>query len=60
MARPSLAFTGRGLRRTGALLQWARRGRQGVELVATIRRVAQMARDWGVGMWLVKLFGNTA
>ncbi|CAE7721169.1 unnamed protein product [Symbiodinium sp. CCMP2592] len=35
-----------------AFLQWARKGRQGVELVAIIRRVA---RDWGVWMWLVKL-----
>ncbi|CAE7364098.1 pol [Symbiodinium sp. CCMP2592] len=41
--------------RGGATLQWARRGRQGVELIATIRRVTQMARDWGVPTWLVKL-----
>ncbi|CAE7340697.1 unnamed protein product [Symbiodinium microadriaticum] len=41
--------------RSGSLLQWARAGRQGVELVATIRRVTQMARDWGIGTWLVKL-----
>ncbi|CAE7573272.1 pol [Symbiodinium sp. CCMP2592] len=38
-----------------ATLQWARHGRQGVELVATIRRVVQMAKDWGVPTWLVKL-----
>ncbi|CAE7690154.1 pol [Symbiodinium sp. CCMP2592] len=38
-----------------ARLQWARQGRQGVELVATIRRVTQMAKDWGVPTWLVKL-----
>ncbi|CAE7307273.1 unnamed protein product, partial [Symbiodinium microadriaticum] len=41
--------------RADATLQWARAGRQGVELVATIRRVTQMARDWGVPTWLVKL-----
>ncbi|CAE7719870.1 unnamed protein product [Symbiodinium necroappetens] len=38
--------------RSGSLLQWARAGRQGVELVATIRRVTQMARDWGALFWL--------
>ncbi|CAE7572889.1 unnamed protein product [Symbiodinium microadriaticum] len=41
--------------RADATLQWARAGRQGVELLATIRRVTQMARDWGVPTWLVKL-----
>ena len=44
-----------GCIRGGSALQWARAGRQGVELIATIRRVTQMARDWGVGTWLVKL-----
>ena len=39
----------------GEALHWARQGRQGVELIATIRRVVQMARDWGMPSWLIKL-----
>ncbi|CAE7943307.1 unnamed protein product [Symbiodinium necroappetens] len=31
------------------------KGRQGVELVAILRRVVQMAKDWGVKTWIVKL-----
>ena len=41
--------------RHGATLQWARKGRQGIELIATLRRVTTMARDWGVGTYIVKL-----
>ena len=43
------------MRHGGEGLQWARKGRQGVELVAILRRVVQMAKDWGVKTWIVKL-----
>ena len=46
---------GEQVRHGGEGLQWARRGRQGVELVAILRRVVQMSRDWGVKTWIVKL-----
>ena len=39
----------------GGKLQWSRAGRQGVELLAVLRRVVRMAKDWGVGTWIVKL-----
>ena len=46
---------GEKVRHGGEGLQWARRGRQGVELVAILRRIVQMSRDWGVKTWIVKL-----
>ncbi|OLP99227.1 Retrovirus-related Pol polyprotein from type-1 retrotransposable element R2 [Symbiodinium microadriaticum] len=46
---------GEKVRHGGVGLQWARRGRQGVELVAILRRVVQMSKDWGVKTWIVKL-----
>ena len=39
----------------GDIYQWARRGRQGTELLVILRRVMRMARDWGVPVWVVKL-----
>ena len=39
----------------GGRLQWSRTGRQGVELLAILRRVVRMAKDWGVPTWMVKL-----
>ena len=39
----------------GDIYQWARRGRQGTELLVILRRVRRMARDWGVPVWVVKL-----
>ena len=39
----------------GGRLQWSRTGRQGVELLAILRRVVRMAKDWGVPTWIVKL-----
>ena len=39
----------------GGRLQWSRTGRQGVELLAILRRVVRMAKDWGVATWIVKL-----
>eukprot|EP00439_Symbiodinium_sp_Y106_P058038 s2522_g8.t1 len=55
--RPITLSSGRGGHqiRHGATLQWARKGRQGIELIATLRRVTTMARDWGVGTYIVKL-----
>ena len=35
------------------LLQWAALGKQGTELILTLRKVAHMARDWG--LWIIKL-----
>ena len=46
---------GEKVRHGGEGLQWARKGRQGVELVAILRRVVQMSRGWGVKTWIVKL-----
>ena len=39
----------------GGKPQWSRAGRQGIELLAVLRRVVRMAKDWGVGTWIVKL-----
>ena len=50
-----LSRAGDQLREGGEGLQWARKGRQGVELVTTLRRVVQMSKDWGVPVWIVKL-----
>ena len=50
-----LHSAGHQLREGGEGLQWARKGRQGIELVTILRRVVQMSRDWGVPMWIVKL-----
>ena len=50
-----LLRAGEKVRHGGEGLQWARKGRQGVELVAILRRVVQMSRDWGVKTWIVKL-----
>ncbi|CAE7709541.1 unnamed protein product, partial [Symbiodinium necroappetens] len=36
-------------------LQWARRSRQGVELILILRRVCRVARDWGIPMYIAKL-----
>ncbi|CAE7846305.1 unnamed protein product, partial [Symbiodinium necroappetens] len=36
-------------------LQWARRSRQGVELILVIRRLCRVAHDWGLPMYLAKL-----
>ncbi|CAE7637897.1 unnamed protein product [Symbiodinium sp. CCMP2592] len=36
-------------------LQWAAPGRQGTELILTLRKVARMARDWGGTFWIIKL-----
>ncbi|CAE7557635.1 unnamed protein product [Symbiodinium sp. CCMP2592] len=49
------------LRRAGesiqapARLQWCRRGRQGVELIMILRRLARVARDWGMEFYIAKL-----
>ena len=40
---------------TGRPYSGPRKGRQGIELIATLRRVTTMARDWGVGTYIVKL-----
>ena len=39
----------------GDTYQWARKGRQGTELLVVLRRVMRMARDWRVPVWVVKL-----
>ncbi|CAE7456901.1 unnamed protein product [Symbiodinium sp. CCMP2592] len=39
----------------GDTYQWARRGRQGTELLVVLRRVMRMSRDWGVPVWLIRL-----
>ena len=36
-------------------LQWARRGRQSVELVLLLRRLTRASRDWGLPMYIAKL-----
>ncbi|OLP90095.1 Retrovirus-related Pol polyprotein from type-1 retrotransposable element R2 [Symbiodinium microadriaticum] len=36
-------------------LQWARRSRQGVELILVIRRLCRVSHDWGIPMYLAKL-----
>ncbi|CAE7513376.1 pol [Symbiodinium necroappetens] len=36
-------------------LQWARKRRQGVELILVIRRLCRVAHDWGLPMYLAKL-----
>ncbi|CAE6934847.1 unnamed protein product [Symbiodinium sp. CCMP2592] len=38
-----------------ARLQWCRRGRQGVELILILRRLARIARDWGLEFYIAKL-----
>ena len=40
---------------TPARLQWCRRGRQGVELIMILRRIARMAHDWGLEFYIAKL-----
>ena len=40
---------------TPARLQWCRRGRQGVELIMILRRLARMAHDWGLEFYIAKL-----
>ncbi|CAE7235511.1 unnamed protein product [Symbiodinium sp. CCMP2592] len=40
---------------TPARLQWCRRGRQGVELILILRRLARIARDWGLEFYIAKL-----
>ena len=39
----------------GDTYQWARKGRQGAELLVVLRRVMRTARDWRVPVWVVKL-----
>ena len=39
----------------GDTYQWARKGRQGTELLVVLRRVMRMALDWRVPTWVVKL-----
>ena len=46
--------------RQGGRLQWSRTGMQGVELLAILRRVVRMAKDWGVGTWIVGLSNRTS
>ena len=36
-------------------LQWARRSRQGVELILILRRLCRVAKDWGIPMYVAKL-----
>ena len=49
------------LRRAGhtiqspARLQWCRRGRQGIELIMILRRLARIAHDWGSALFIAKL-----
>ena len=50
-----LLSRGRAQLQQGGRLQWSRTGRQGVELLAILRRVVRMAKDWGVATWIVKL-----
>ena len=50
-----LLRAGAKVRHGGEGLQWARKERQRMELVAILRRVVQMSRDWGVKTWIVKL-----
>ena len=38
-----------------ARLQWCRRGRQGIELIMILRRLARMAHDWGLEFYIAKL-----
>ncbi|CAE7744136.1 unnamed protein product [Symbiodinium sp. CCMP2592] len=38
-----------------ARLQWCRRGRQGIELILILRRLARVARDWGLEFYIAKL-----
>ncbi|CAE7308075.1 unnamed protein product [Symbiodinium sp. CCMP2592] len=38
-----------------ARLQWCRRGRQGIELIMILRRLARVARDWGMEFYIAKL-----
>ena len=40
---------------TPARLQWCRRGRQGIELIMILRRIARMAHDWGLEFYIAKL-----
>ena len=40
---------------TPARLQWCRRGRQGIELIMILRRLARMAHDWGLEFYIAKL-----
>ncbi|CAE7807571.1 unnamed protein product [Symbiodinium sp. CCMP2592] len=40
---------------TPARLQWCRRGRQGIELIMILRRLARVARDWGMEFYIAKL-----
>ncbi|CAE7244978.1 unnamed protein product [Symbiodinium sp. CCMP2592] len=40
---------------TPARLQWCRRGRQGIELILILRRLARIARDWGLEFYIAKL-----
>ena len=36
-------------------LQWARRSRQGVELILSLRRLCRVSHDWGLTMYVAKL-----
>ncbi|CAE7250183.1 unnamed protein product [Symbiodinium sp. CCMP2456] len=40
---------------TPAKLQWCRRGRQGIELIMILRRLARLAHDWGLELYIAKL-----
>ncbi|CAE7383396.1 unnamed protein product [Symbiodinium sp. CCMP2456] len=40
---------------TPARLQWCRKGRQGIELIMILRRIARIAHDWGLDMYIAKL-----
>ena len=36
-------------------LQWCAKGRQSVEMLLAIRKIARMARDWGGPFYIIKI-----
>ena len=55
MIQPTASEPGGPSAPRGDTYQWARKGRQGTELLVVLRRVMRMARDWRVPVWVVKL-----
>ena len=55
MIQPTASEPGGPSAPRGDTYQWARKGRQGAELLVVLRRVMRTARDWRVPVWVVKL-----